>query len=124
MKVEDFESRPHKAVSFVIEREGRCKNRANKRCQKTLPGNSGGRLPGRRSEEKGREEEEEEDRKERQVKNEIAQRVFASIKKKASALEDAKPTSQRAVGRKVRHNWDCSQIEDRDKEELMEGRIS
>ena len=61
------------------------------------------------SEERGRQEdEEEEDCKDMQVKNEVAREVAASIKKKASALEDTKPTSQRTVGQKVRQHWDCS----------------
>ena len=72
------------------------------------------------STEEGREEEEEESR-ERQEKNEIAQEVAASIKMKASAPEDTKPTSQRTAGQKVRQNCDSSQIEDRDKRKLRNG---
>ena len=54
---------------------------------------------------KGREEEkEEEDSRERQVRNEIAQEVFAGIKKKASAQEDPEPTAQRTVGQRVKQN--------------------
>ena len=70
--------------------------------------------------EKGSEEEEEEDSRKRQVENEIAQEVVAGIKKLASAPEDAKPTSQRAVEQNMRQNWDCSQTEDSDEEEIME----
>ena len=40
--------------------------------------------------------------------------------RRRQALEDAKPTSQRTVWQKVRKNWHCSQIEDRDEEEIME----
>ena len=50
--------------------------------------------------ERGREEDEDEDSRERRVKNEIAQKVVAGIKKKASAPEDAKSTSQRTVVQK------------------------
>ena len=42
---------------------------------------------------------------ERQVKKEIAQGVVASIKKKTSLHEEAKPTSQKAVRQKVRQIW-------------------
>ena len=57
--IEDFESRPHKAVTFVVQR-GKERQEWNKqKLPKALPGYSGGRLPGRRTEEKGREEGEE-----------------------------------------------------------------
>ena len=69
--VEDFESRPHTAVPFVVERE---RDKAiqewnEQKLPKVLLGYGGGRLPGRRTEESGREEEEEEeDSRERQVR--------------------------------------------------------
>ena len=86
-------------MSFVVERDNEVQEWNEQKMAKALPGYSGGRLPGRSSEEKGREEEkEEEDRRERQVRNEIAQEVFAGIEKTASAHEDAKPTAQRTVG--------------------------
>ena len=47
--VKDSESRPHKAVSFVVERESRrrCRNGMSKSCRRcSLPGYSRGRLPG------------------------------------------------------------------------------
>ena len=40
--IEDFESRPHNAVIFVVEK-GR--NGTSKKQPKALPGHSGGRLP-------------------------------------------------------------------------------
>ena len=43
--------------------------------------------------------------------------MVACIKEKASAHEVAKSTAQRAVGRSVKHNWDCSQIENEEEEE-------
>ena len=43
------------------------------------------------------EEEEEKDSRGRQVRNEIAQEVFAGIKEKASAHENAKSTAQRTA---------------------------
>ena len=50
--VEDFESRPHKAVSFFVRQR---KKDTGMEC-----GYSGGSLPGRSEEERGREEDEEE----------------------------------------------------------------
>ena len=45
--VEDFESRPHTAVSFVVEREKEIQEWNEQKLPKVLPGYSGGRLPGR-----------------------------------------------------------------------------
>ena len=45
--VEDFESRPHQAVSFVVKREKEIKEWNEQKLPKVLPGYSGGRLPGR-----------------------------------------------------------------------------
>ena len=87
--VEDFESRPHKAISFVVERW------TEQKLPKVLPGYSGGRLPGRSTKEAGREEEKaEEECRERHVRNEIVQEVVAGIGNKAKVQEN-----------------DCSQIE-------------
>ena len=57
--VEDFESRPHKAVSFVVEREKEIQEWNEQKLPKVLPGYSGGRLPERSTKVKGREEGEE-----------------------------------------------------------------
>ena len=74
--VEDFESRPHKAVSFVSEKEKEIQDRNEQKLPKVLPGYSGGRLPGRSTEEVGGEEEEEKEKSgERSIKKEIAQVV-------------------------------------------------
>ena len=45
--VEDFESRPHKAVTFVVQRGKERQEWSEQRMPKVLPGYSGGRLPGR-----------------------------------------------------------------------------
>ena len=50
--VEDFESRPHKAVSFLVEREKEIQEWNEQKLPKVLPGYSGGRLPGRSVKEK------------------------------------------------------------------------
>ena len=60
--IEDFESRPHKAVSCVVERGNERREWNEQKLPKALPGYSGGRLPGRNTEEKGRKEGEEDER--------------------------------------------------------------
>ena len=54
--VEDFESRSHKAVSFVVERGKEMQEWNEQKLPKVSPAHSGGRLPGRSTKEKGREE--------------------------------------------------------------------
>ena len=54
--VEDYESRPHNAVSFVVRREKETQESNVQKLPKVLSGYSGGRLPGRSTKEKGREE--------------------------------------------------------------------
>ena len=51
--VEDFESRPHKAVSFVVERGKEMQEWNEQKLPKLLLGYSGGRLPGRSTKERG-----------------------------------------------------------------------
>ena len=53
--VEDFESRPHKAVSLVVERGKEIQEWNEQKLPKVLQVNSRGRLPGRSTKEKGRE---------------------------------------------------------------------
>ena len=50
--VEDFESRPHKPVTFVVS-IGRCRNGTKQKLPKVLPGYSVGRLPARSTKKKG-----------------------------------------------------------------------
>ena len=57
--VDGFESRPHKAVSFMAEREKEIKEWSEQKLPKVLPGYSGGRLPGRSEVERCRGEEDE-----------------------------------------------------------------
>ena len=45
MEVEDFESRPHKAVSFQVESDKEMQEWNEQNLPKVLPGYSGGRLP-------------------------------------------------------------------------------
>ena len=115
--VEDFESRPHKAVSFVVEREKEMQEWNEQKLPKVLSCYSGGRLPGRSTREKGREGEKEEDRRGWRVWHEVAQEVVAGIKKKTRTHEDAKPIVHRTVGQRIKQNWDCSQIKNEEEEE-------
>ena len=86
--VEDFESRPHKAMSFVVEREKEMQEWNEQKLPKVLPGHSGGRLPGRSSKVKGREEGEvDEDTGERRIRSQIAQKVVVGIKENASVYK-------------------------------------
>ena len=57
--IEDFESRPHKAVTFVVERGKERQEWNEQQLPQAPPAYSGGRLPGRSTEEKGRKEGEE-----------------------------------------------------------------
>ena len=85
--VEDVESRPHRAVPFVVEREKEVQEWNEQKLPKVLPGFCGGRLPGRSSEEKGREGGEPDDgREERKFRSEITQEVVASIKEERVKL--------------------------------------
>ena len=95
--VEDFESRPHEAVSFVIERDKEVQEWKQQAMPKALLGFSGGKLAGRGTAEKGREEDEEDEgSRKMQMKKEIAQEVIAGM--------DTKPTSQRTVEQRVKQN--------------------
>ena len=47
MEVEDFNSRPHKAVTFLVERDKEFQVWREQKMPKALPGFSGGKLPGR-----------------------------------------------------------------------------
>ena len=116
--VEDFESRPHRAVSYVVKKENEIQEWNEQKLPKVLPSYSVGRLPGRSTKVKDREEgEEDEDSGERRIRNEIARAVVTGIKEKTSAHDDAKAMAHRTVGQSVNQNWDCSQIENEEEEE-------
>ena len=96
--VEDFESRTHKAVSFVVERGKETQEGNEQKLPKVLPGYSGARLPGRNIKEKGREEGEvDKDGEERKIKKEIAQEVVEGIKEKVSAYNGGENEVKRPV---------------------------
>ena len=67
--VEDFESRPNEAVSFVVKRKKEIKEGSEQKLPKVFPGFSGGRLPGRGTKQKGKEQGEvDEDGEERRIR--------------------------------------------------------
>ena len=115
--VEDFESRPHKAVSCVVEREKVVKEWSEQRLPKVLPGYSGGRLPGRSTKEKGGEEGAvDEECEERKIRSQITQEVVARIKDEISVHSGDKEAVQRPAGQRVTRSWDCWQIEDEEED--------
>ena len=85
--VEDFESRPHKAVIFEVERGKERQEWSEQKLPKVLPGYSGGRLPGRstKSKRQRRKGEDDEDSGVRRIRNEIAHEAVTGIKEKTSA---------------------------------------
>ena len=86
--VADIESRPHMAVSCVVEREKESRNGANK-VPKALPVISGGKLRGRSKAAKGKEEEDEEkENQERQMRSEVTQEIVTSRRKEVDEVGD------------------------------------
>ena len=43
--------------------------------------------------------------------------MVAGTTEKASTQDDAKKTAQRKAGQRVKHNWDCSLIENEEEQE-------
>ena len=116
--VEDFESRLHKAVSFVVEREKEMQEWNEQKLPKVLPGYSGGRLPGRSTKEKGREEGEvDEVSGERRIRSQIDQKVVVGIKGNARVKDCVEEAVRRPAGQSFMRSWDCSQIENEEEEE-------
>ena len=115
--IEDFESRQHKAVTFVVQRGKERQEWNEQKLPRALPGYSGGRLPGRSMEEKGREEGEEgEGSEQRQGKHEIIEEVIFSSQR--MALEECCICERkRTEGQHPKQSWDCSQIDNEEEEE-------
>ena len=115
--IEDFESRPHKAVTFVVERGKERQEWNEQELPKALPGQSGGRLPGRSMEEKGRKEgEEDEGSGEARVRNEIIKEEKKAIQK-IDVDESVENEGKRIGGQDLVQTWDYSQIENEEEEE-------
>ena len=68
--VEDFESRPHNAVTFLVQRDKEVQELRELQIQKALPGNTRRKSPGRSKAERGKEDKEKIDEV-RRVENEV-----------------------------------------------------
>ena len=116
--VEDFESRRHKAVSFMVERGKEMQEWNVQKLSKVLQGHSGGRLPGRSTKEKGREEvEANEGSEDRRIKSQIIQEVAAGIQEKVIMHDGVKNNVKRPVEQSFMQSWDCSHIENEEENE-------
>ena len=119
--VEDFESRPHEAVSFVVDRGKEIQEWNEQKLPKVLPGYSGGMLPGRSTKEKGRERGKvAEDGEERRIRVNIVQEVVAGIKEKVSVHDGEIDEVKRPVEQSFMRSSDCSQIENEEEESWRE----
>ena len=114
--IEDFESRLHKAVTFVVERGKERQEWNEQELPKAVPGYSGGRLPGRSTEEQGWEEGEEGEGNEQRQENVIIEEVIGSSRR--MALEECCLSERkRTEGQNTIQRWDCSLIENEEEEE-------
>ena len=114
--VEDFDSKPHKTVSFVVRREKERKEWSEQKLPKVQPGYSGGRLPGRNSKREAEEGGVDEDGEERRIRGQLVPEVVAGITEKAS-VHDGEKDVNRPVEQSCMRSWDCSQIENEEQEE-------
>ena len=73
--VEDFESRPHKAVAFLVERSNEIQDWREPEMSGAWPGISGAKLPGR-SRAKGGKEEGAEEEEVRKVENQVVSVIW------------------------------------------------
>ena len=104
MVAEDFESRPHTAVSFVVERENEIQEWNEQNVPKVLLGYRERRLPGRNTKEAVKKKE----------RKSPTQWLKAS---KGRHARMKMPSRLHEVGQSVKQNWDCSQIEHEEEEE-------
>ena len=76
--VEDFESRPHKAVTFLVERDKEIiRDLRQLKMPKALSGHSGGKLPGRNKAARGKEGKEEEEEVQK-MENKVMSAILTS----------------------------------------------
>ena len=110
--IADFESRPHKAVTLVVER-GKARNGTSNNCQKRYLG---------KVEEDYQEEaqkrkvgKKDEGSEERRVRNEIIKEVIKVIQKMDvdKSVENEGKTSER---QDFMQRWDCSQVDNEEEE--------
>ena len=99
--VGDFASRPHKAISLVVKREGNKGMELSRNCRRCCLVTVEGRLQGRSTKETGKEEGEvNEDGGERRIRTHIGQEVVAGIKEKVSVHHGVKEAVQKTSGAK------------------------
>ena len=112
--VEDFESRPHKAVSFLVESKKGDAGMERAEVARGLTWLQWRKITRKKQKRKRqRRRELEEGKEERTIKSEIAQEVVAGIKEKASVHEDAKANALRTAGQSVNQvevQWDELQV--------------
>ena len=116
--VEDFESRPQKAVSFVVERGKEMQEWNEQRLPKVLLVIvEEGCLEGAQKR-KGRDGGEVvEGGEERRIRCHIVKEVVARIQENVSKDDGAKNDVKRPVGQSFMRSWDCSSIENEEEEE-------
>ena len=115
--VEDFGSRPHKAVSFVVERDKEVQEwneQQMRRCLATVEAGC--------QEEAQKKEAEKKRRQRRNAERDksgtkLFKKWLRASRKKARVQVVAKQTAQGTVGQSVKQNWACSQIENKEEEE-------
>ena len=117
--VEDFESRPHEAVSFVVDRGKEIQEWNEQKLPKVLLGYSGGRLPETSTKEKGRERGEvAEDGEERRIRGQNRPRSGCRHQGEGKSVHDGEKNEvKRPVEQSFMRSSDCSQIENEEEEE-------
>ena len=115
--VEDFDSRPHKEVSFVLERDKKIQEWREQKMPGPLPGFSGGKLPGRSKAEKGQEEDDaENENQERHMRSEVSKEIVPTMMKEADTVgsdvvKNSGPIHQCTIEQRRRQHWDSSKVE-------------
>ena len=84
--VDNFDSRPHKAVTFLVERNQKFQVWREQKMPRAQSGSSGGKLPRRSKVEKREEEEAEEEDQEKKMENEVIRRIIAGVPKEADTV--------------------------------------
>ena len=115
--MEDFESRPLKAVSFLVESEKELLGRNEQKLAEGAAWFSGGRLPGKEHERKRREEGgQDEDSEERKIGMKSLKKCRHQGEGEAR-MRMARRLHKEQLGKGVKQNLDCSQIENEEEEE-------
>ena len=108
--VEYFESRAHKAVSIVVERDKEIQQWREEQMPKALPGFSGRKLPGRSKGEAGKEEKDEEEKdQEGQIRSQVTRGIIAGVLKEADTVEGGVTRNTVPVTQSI-NVWDSGKI--------------